>query len=90
MILLILQIILAIFVFVYIGDIQTAAGKVLERLWEQRANHVSFWDAIQNGVSRNFEIEFKHSKKKKRGCNRCLFYGFSFNAVDIALLLIGF
>lgn len=52
MILLILQIILAIFVFVYIGDIQTAAAKVLDRLWEQKSSHVSFWDAIQNGVSR--------------------------------------
>lgn len=51
MILLILQIILAIFVFVYIGDIQSAAAKVLARLWEQRSSHVSFWDAIQTGVS---------------------------------------
>lgn len=51
MILLILQIVLAVFVFVYIGDIQIAAAKMMDRLWDNRENNMQFWNTIQTGVS---------------------------------------
>lgn len=53
MILLIAQIVLAIVVFVYIGDIQTATEKVIRRLWETRHNEggTQVWDGIQQTLS---------------------------------------
>jgi len=49
MILLIAQIVLAIVVFVYIGDIQEATRKVISRLWDTRQNEggAQVWDGIQ-------------------------------------------
>lgn len=52
MILLIAQIILAIVVFVYVGDIQKSVQPVLERLWQNRLVEVNqrFWDNVQTNV----------------------------------------
>jgi len=49
MIMLIAQIVLAIVVFVYIGDIQEATRPVLARLWDNRNNqgNAQIWDNIQ-------------------------------------------
>lgn len=50
---LIAQIVLAIVVFVYIGDLQEASRQVLSRLWENRNNqgNLQIWDNIQQTVS---------------------------------------
>jgi CD63 antigen len=47
MIMLLAQIVLAIVVFVYIGDLQEAVRPVLARMWEQRENQRQVWDGIQ-------------------------------------------
>lgn len=47
MIMLISQIVLAIVVFVYIGDLQDAVRPVLERMWEQKQTNLQVWDGIQ-------------------------------------------
>lgn len=53
MIMLIAQIVLAIVVFVYIGDVQTATSQVLARLWDNRnqQGNLQIWDNIQQTVS---------------------------------------
>lgn len=53
MVMLIAQIVLAIVVFVYIGDIQEATRPVLARLWDNRNNqgNLQLWDNIQSTVS---------------------------------------
>lgn len=50
MIMLLAQIVLAIVVFVYIGDLQTATHDVLARLWANRATggNPQVWDNIQS------------------------------------------
>ncbi|XP_037035119.1 23 kDa integral membrane protein-like isoform X1 [Bradysia coprophila] len=47
MIMLLAQIVLAIVVFVYIGDLQEAVRPVLARMWEQRPNNPQVWDSLQ-------------------------------------------
>lgn len=53
MIMLLAQIVLAIVVFVYIGDVQVATGKVLSRLWDNRGNqgNQQIWDNIQKTLT---------------------------------------
>lgn len=53
MIMLLAQIVLAIVVFVYIGDVQEATKKVLNRLWTNREtdSNRQIWDNIQSQVS---------------------------------------
>lgn len=60
MIILIAQIVLAIVVFVYIGDLQTATAEVLTRLWNNRNNqgNLQIWDNIQTTVSFTFKTFF--------------------------------
>lgn len=47
------QIVLAIVVFVYIGDLQEATNKVINRMWDNRNNqgNQQIWDNIQTTVS---------------------------------------
>lgn len=47
MIMLLAQIVLAIVVFVYIGDLQEAVRPVIQRLWNERQNNLQVWDGIQ-------------------------------------------
>lgn len=53
MLILIAQIVLAIVVFVYIGDLQEATNKALVRLWNNRNNqgNQQVWDNIQRGLT---------------------------------------
>lgn len=53
MIILIAQIVLAIVVFVYIGDLQEATRIVIDRLWTNRQQEggQQLWDNIQSTVS---------------------------------------
>lgn len=54
MIMLLAQIVLAIVVFVYIGDLQEAVRPVIQRLWNNRdANDANrqVWDNLQTTVS---------------------------------------
>lgn len=53
MIMLLAQIVLAIVVFVYIGDLQEATRKVLARMWDNRNNqgNQQIWDNLQTTVS---------------------------------------
>lgn len=56
MIMLIAQIVIAIIVFVYIGDLQVATEKVLRNLWGRRTetNGRQVWEGIESTVS-NFD-----------------------------------
>jgi CD63 antigen len=48
MVMLLAQIVLAIVVFVYIGDLQEAVRPVLQRMWDQKQTNLQVWDGIQN------------------------------------------
>lgn len=58
MIMLIAQIVLAIVVFVYIGDLQEATAGVIRRLWDNRNNpgQDQVWNGIQQTVSNIYNI----------------------------------
>lgn len=51
MIMLLAQIVLAIVVFVYIGDLQEAVRPAISKLWDQRGQSQDVWDGIQKTVS---------------------------------------
>lgn len=52
---LIAQIVLAIVVFVYIGDLQEAVRPVMDNLWQRHAEEATakIWDGIHVAVSKS-------------------------------------